>query len=75
MENGEMYEKVIYLRVFSKSRSTLVKNHWFFYKIVISRVWERRGNRQTDKPTNARINRLGGGWWWWEEEGQFQDFG
>ena len=33
--------------------------------MVISKVWEKRGNRHTD----ARINRLGGGWWW--EEGLF----
>ena len=25
---------------------------------MISRVWEKRGNRQTDTPTNFRINRL-----------------
>ena len=48
-------KKYLVLQVFSKSLSIFVKCHWFWTKIVISRVGEEH--------TDTRIGGLGGGRW------------
>ena len=67
-----MYGKYCVLQVLSKSRSIVSENHWFLNKIVMSRVWVKRGNRHTDAPTHALIVwEVGGG----GREGLFGGFG
>ena len=57
-----MYEKYSVLQAFSKSRFIFLKNMGFGKKIVILRVWEKRGNRHTHTPTLAlMVWRVGGG--------------
>ena len=56
-----MYENYCALQAFSKRRSIFVKNHRFFSKIVISRVWEKK-REQPDSPMLASIAwEVGGG--------------
>ena len=53
----------VFLQVFNKSLSSLVKIIGFLKQICdFEGLGEER--EQTQTPTNARINRLGGGWWW-----------
>ena len=52
-------KKARFLKVSRKSRSNFVKKQCSSSKIVISRVGGGRGNRQSDRQTDRRINGLG----------------
>ena len=58
---SEIYENTV-LQAFAKKSVNFVKNTLFLSENVISRVWAKRGNTQTHRHTDARIDSLGGGW-------------